>query len=167
MDHLIVFNSGSFTTFDARSKVWNWRWKVRGRRHSRPGELFISGHRNDTVAWQMPDSPNHLLKFNLSLRLVRDKLFAGRGTSVQRATGERSTTPRTLAASQLPCKRDAGAYGIVNLTLFSHKIIKISKCPRRLQTFWIVDMRIRFPFHVQALSSRMGRTFRLKLAYRF
>ena len=32
--------------------------------------------RDDTRGWQMPDSPNHLVKFNLSVPVVKENSFA-------------------------------------------------------------------------------------------
>ena len=169
MDHLIVFNSGSFTNFDARSKGMelalegSWASGIRGR-----ASYSFQDTRNDTVAWQMPDSPNHLLKFNLSLPLVRDKLFAG--VELQ-YTSDRRTLHNTTDASGQPITvqgGNAGAYGIVNLTLFSQKLIK--NLEMSAGVYNLLDRRYEDPashFHVQDVIEQDGRTFRLKLAYRF
>ena len=169
MDHLIVFNSGSFTNFDARSKGMelalegSWAGGIRGR-----ASYSFQDTRNDTVAWQMPDSPNHLLKFNLSLPLVRDKLFAG--VELQ-YTSDRRTLHNTTDASGQPITvqgGNAGAYGIVNLTLFSQKLIK--NLEMSAGVYNLLDRRYEDPashFHVQDVIEQDGRTFRLKLAYRF
>jgi len=120
------------------------------------------------VAWQMPDSPNHLLKFNLSLPLVRDKLFAG--VELQ-YTSDRRTLHNTTDASGQPITvqgGNAGAYGIVNLTLFSQKLIK--NLEMSAGVYNLLDRRYEDPashFHVQDVIEQDGRTFRLKLAYRF
>ncbi len=169
MDHLIVFNSGSFTNFDARSKGMelalegSWAGGIRGR-----ASYSFQDTRNDTVAWQMPDSPNHLLKFNLSLPLVRDKLFAG--VELQ-YTSDRRTLHNTTDSSGQPITVQggiAGAYGIVNLTLFSQKLIK--NLEMSAGVYNLLDRRYEDPashFHVQDVIEQDGRTFRLKLAYRF
>ncbi len=169
MDHLIVFNSGSFTNFDARSKGMelalegSWAGGIRGR-----ASYSFQDTRNDTVAWQMPDSPNHLLKFNLSLPLVRDKLFAG--VELQ-YTSDRRTLHNTTDSSGQPITvqgGNAGAYGIVNLTLFSQKLIK--NLEMSAGVYNLLDRRYEDPashFHVQDVIEQDGRTFRLKLAYRF
>ena len=83
MDHLIVFNSGNYTNFNARTKglelalEGSWADGIRGR-----ASYSLQYTRNDSVGWQMPDSPNHMVKLNLSVPLVKDKAFRGRGIPI-------------------------------------------------------------------------------------
>ena len=99
MDDLIVFNSGSFTNFDAETKGLElalsgiWTNGLRGRI-----SYSLQETRNHSVDWEMPDSPSHLVKLNLSVPLYRNKIFAGVNSST-RVTADPSTTPRTPPAS--------------------------------------------------------------------
>ena len=78
MNNLIVFSSGSFTDFDAQTKGVElaleafWPSGIRGR-----ASYSFQDTRNSSIGWEMPDSPNRLLKLDLSVPLVRDKVFAG------------------------------------------------------------------------------------------
>ena len=72
-----AFNSGSYTNFNAQTKgtelaiEGSWADGIRTR-----ASYSFQYTKNNTVGWQMPDSPTHMVKLNLSLPLVKDKLFA-------------------------------------------------------------------------------------------
>jgi len=118
MDDLIVFDSGSFTNFNANTKgvelalETSWPSGIRGR----ASYSFQETH-NTSVSWEMPDSPNHMVKLNLSMPIYKDKIFAGAEflyTSGQAVTPQHDRSfgqPITVQGS------DAGGYGILNLTL--------------------------------------------------
>ena len=169
MDHLIVFNSGNFTNFDAQTEGMelalegSWAAGVRGR-----ASYSFQDTRNATVPWQMPDSPNHLLKFNLSVPLVKDKVFAG----VEfRYASNRRTLHNTTDSSGQPLTvqgEDAGSYGLVNLTLFSQNLIK--NLELSASVYNLLDRRYGDPasrFHIQDTIEQDGRGFRVKVTYRF
>ena len=117
----------------------------------------------------MPDSPNHLLKLNLSVPLVRDKLFAS--LELQYASNRRSLHNTTDPLSGQPITvqgEEAGGFGVVNLTLFSQNIIK--NLEFSASVYNLLDTRYGDPassFHTQDLIQQDGRSFRLKLTYRF
>ena len=126
MNDLIVFSSGSFTNFNAQTKGVElalegfWAGGIRGR-----ASYSFQDTRDTAAGWDVPDSPNHLLKFNLSVPLVTDKLFAGlefRYTSDRRSlnTIYPDGQPTTVQGEE------AGGFAVVNLTLFSQKLIKTS-----------------------------------------
>ena len=63
---------------------------------------------------------------------------------------------------------DAAGYGIVNLTLFSQNLVKNLEFSASLYN--VLDRKYADPasrFHVQDLIEQNGRSFRLKLTYRF
>jgi len=63
---------------------------------------------------------------------------------------------------------DAGGYGILNLTLFSQNLIK--NLEFSASVYNVLDRRYSDPashFHVQDTIEQNGRTFRIKLTYRF
>jgi len=170
MNHLIVFDSGSFTNFDADTKGMElalegfWASGIRGR----ASYSFQDTTRNSSVAWEMPDSPNHLVKFNLSVPLLKDKIFAG----VEfRYASNRRTLHNTTDASGQPITvqgEDAAGYGLVNLTLFSQNLIK--NIEFSASVYNVLDRKYGDPasgFHVQDIIEQDGRSFRLKLTYHF
>jgi outer membrane receptor for ferrienterochelin and colicins len=169
MDDLLVFSSGSFTNFDANTRGLEaalegfWSSGIRGR-----ASYSLQETRNSALGWRMPDSPNHLLKFNLSVPLVQDKIFAGVEV---RLASKRRTLHNTTDASGQPLTvqgEDAASYGIVNVTLFSQKLIKDLEFSASVYN--LLDRKYSDPasrFHTQDLIEQDGRTFRLKLTYRF
>ena len=166
MDDLLVFSNGSFTNFNADTKGVElaleafWPSGIRGR-----ASYSFQDTRNSSVGWDVPDSPNHLIKFNLSVPVVRDKVFAGvefQFTSDRRSLYSPSGQPITLQG------QDAGGFGVVNLTLFSQKLIK--NLEFSASVYNLLDRRYSDPassFHAMDLIQQDGRSFRLKLTYRF
>jgi iron complex outermembrane receptor protein len=169
MDDLIVFDSGSFTNFDAETKgielalEGSWTNGVRGR-----VSYSLQNTRNTRVSWEMPDSPNHLVKFNVSVPLFKDKIFAG--AEFLYVSDRRSLHNTTDAFGQPVTVQgtDAGGYGILNLTLFSRNLVKNLEFSATVYN--VLDRRYQDPashFHVQDTIEQDGRSFRLKLTYRF
>jgi iron complex outermembrane receptor protein len=169
MNDLIVFDSGSFTNFDAETKGLElalegfWASGIRGR-----ASYSLQDTRNSSVAWETPDSPNHLLKFNLSVPLVRDKLFAS--LEFQYTSNRRSLHNTTDTGGQPITVQgdDAAGFGIVNFTLFSQNLVK--NLDLSASVYNLLDRKYGDPashFHQQDTIERNGRSFRLKLTYRF
>jgi len=105
----------------------------------------------------LTDSPKHLAKFNLSVPVMKEKIFA----SLEFLYTSRRTT---LLGT------DAAGFGIFNFTLFSQKLLKgldISASVYNLLDKRYSDPASAIPYHVEDLIERDGRTFRLKLVYRF
>jgi outer membrane receptor for ferrienterochelin and colicins len=169
MDNLIVFNSGNYTNFNAQTKGLElalegfWANGIRGR-----ASYSFQDTRNDTVSWQMPDSPSHMFKFDLSVPLVQDKLFAG---AEFRYISDRLTLHNTTDAIGQPLTVQGvttGGYGVVNLTLFSRNVIK--NLEASASVYNVLDRRYSDPaslFHVQDTIQQDGRSFRVKLTYHF
>jgi iron complex outermembrane receptor protein len=109
-----------------------------------------------------------MLKFNLSAPLIKDKLFVG---AEYQFTSERLSLHNTTDASGEPITvpgETAGGYGVVNLTLFSQKLIK--NLEFSASVYNLLNTRYLDPasdFHVQDLIQQDGRTFRVKLTYRY
>ena len=169
MNDLIVFDSGSFTNFDAQTKGLElalegvWASGIRGR-----ASYSFQETGNQSVAWDMPDSPNHLIKFNLSVPVIRDKLFAG--VEFLYSSNRRSLLSTTDSSGQPITVQgeDAGGYGVVNLTLFSQNLIKNLEFSASIYN--VLDCKYSDPasrFHTQDIIGQDGRTFRLKLTYHF
>ena len=165
MDGLIAFQSGGFTNFNAHTKGMevamegSWTNAVRARL-----SYTLQKTESRSLGLDMPDSPEHLIKLNLSVPLWRDKVFAGleyQYTS-QRDSFHNTTEPRTVQGERVR------GYGVVNLTLFSRDIVKNLQCS--VSVYNLFDQTYSDPatrFHAQDMLQRDGRTFRLKLTYLF
>jgi len=109
----------------------------------------------------LTDSPRHLFKLNLSVPVIKEKLFAGFDFQYVSAR----TTLRTLA---FPDGLEAARYSVVNFTLFSRNLVKGLEISARVYN--LLDEQYgdpSTPFHVQDVIPRDGRSFRVKLTYRF
>jgi iron complex outermembrane receptor protein len=103
----------------------------------------------------LSDSPEHLGKFNLSVPVLKDKLFASLELQY---TSSRLTLAGTTA----------DGFGLVNLTLLSQQLIKGVEASVSLYN--VLDQRYgdpATPGHLQEVLERDGRTVRFKLTYRF
>jgi outer membrane receptor for ferrienterochelin and colicins len=165
MEDLIVLENGAFTNFDAETKglelalqgFWTNGWR---------GLLSYACQKteNRSTGQGLPDSPVHLVKINVNAPLVRDKVFAG--LEYQYASS-RNTRRTTTTGDTLPGS-DAGGHGLVNLTLFSQNIV--SNLDFSVSTYNLLGSKYSDPatrFHLQDRIARDGRSFRLKLTYRF
>lgn len=162
IDDLIAFRAttGNFVNFDAEAHGvevaldGSWARGMRGR-----ASYTYQATRDRLTKQTLPDSPRHLAKLNLSVPVWQEKVFFGvEGQLVSR----RATLGTTLPGAM------AGAYGIVNLTLFSQNLVPgldISASVYNLLDRTYSDPAT--PFHQQDLIERDGRSFRVKLTYRF
>ena len=119
------------------------------------------------MGWDLPDSPNHLLKLNLSVPLYQDKVYAG--LEYQFTSDRRSLNSTTNSFGQpLTIQGEtAGSYGVVNFTLFSQNLVKNLEFSASIYN--LLDQKYSDPatrFHQQDLLMRDGRSFRIKLTYR-
>ena len=170
MQDLIVFDSGTFTNFDAQTRGVElaleafWPSGIRGR------ASYSFQQTSDTVnGWDVPDSPNHLLKFNLSVPVVRDKLFAS--LELQYTSNRRSlhNTSDPISGQPLTVQgEEAGGFAVVNVTLFSRNLIKNLEVSASVYN--LLDTQYGDPassFHTQDVIAQDGRSFRVKLTYHF
>lgn len=109
----------------------------------------------DDSGEELTSSPRHLAKLNLSLPLYRDKLFASLELQYQGAV-------RTLAGGQ------ADDFLTANLTLFSRELVEGLEVSASVYNLF--DTKYGYPGaedHLQEVIRQDGRSFRLKLTYRF
>jgi iron complex outermembrane receptor protein len=169
MDHLIVFNSGNYANINAQTKglelalEGSWTNGIRCR-----ASYSLQATADDTVSWPMPDSPNHLIKLDVSVPVIPDKLFAGLEFQY---TSDRHTldtitgiggTPVTVQGEQ------AGGFAVVNFTLFSHNLLKNLDITAGIYN--LLDRHYVDPatlYHVEETIPQDGRTFGIKLTYHF
>jgi len=104
---------------------------------------------------ELTSSPRHLAKLNLSVPLYKDKLFTGLELQYHGSV-------RTLAG------RRADDFLLANLTLFSRELVKDLEISGSIYNLF--DTRYGYPGaadHLQDVIQQDGRSFRLKLTYRF
>jgi len=164
MHDLIVFQNGNFQNFNANTKGmelageadWAKGWKVRA------SYSFQQSHAQSSV--NLPDSPAHLLKANLTAPLYDEKIFAS--LEVQ-YTSDRQTIFTDTMGNTLQGPDTAG-YAIVNFTLFSQNLVK--NLDFSASIYNLLDTTYSDPasrFHLQPSLPQEGRTFRVQLTYRF
>jgi outer membrane receptor for ferrienterochelin and colicins len=103
------------------------------------------------------NSPHNLAKINLTIPLIKDKVFVG---LEEQFTGRRKTRDGNHAK----------AFFVTNLTLFSQNLLE--KLELSASIYNLFDYRYGDPGgsireHVQDMIQQDGRTFRVKLTYRF
>jgi iron complex outermembrane receptor protein len=169
MNHLIVFDSGNYTNFNAQTKgvelalEGSWTNGIRCR-----ASYSLQATTDDTISWQMPDSPENLLKFNVSVPLYHDRLFAGLEFQY---TSDRQTLDTLTGTGGQPITvqgEQAGGFAVINFTLFSHNLMK--NLDLSASIYNLLDRHYVDPatmYHVEEVIPQDGRTFWVKLTYRF
>ena len=110
---------------------------------------------NEDGGRQLTNSPQHLAKANLILPVVADKLFAG-------FEGRFTSSRLTLAGNS------ASPFYILNVSLFSQRIVKGWELSGHINN--LMNQKYGYPGsgeHVQDVIDQDGRTFWVKLKYRF
>ncbi len=103
----------------------------------------------------LTNSPQHLVKTNLIVPVVGDKLFAG-------FEGRYTSSRLTLAGN------NASPFYILNLSLFSQRIVKGWELSAHINN--LASQKYGYPGsgeHRQDVIDQDGRTFWVKLKYRF
>ena len=166
MDDLINFQNGAFANFNADTLALEvaLEGKWPNGFQTRLSYTLQDTDNRDADVVDLPDSPTHLVKFNGIAPLWRDKVFAGLEVLY---TSSRHTVFTDLSGNTLPGP-DAAGYAVVNLTLFSQNILKnleVSASIYNLLDKTYFDPSSRF--HLQNAIQQDGRTFRVKLTYKF
>jgi iron complex outermembrane receptor protein len=165
MHDLIIFESGNFDNVDAEARGvelaldGTWPSGVRGR-----ASYTFQQTENRSGGRGFPDSPEHLVKFNLSVPLHMDKIFAG---VEYQYTGSRHTVFNTPIGTTV-AGQDTAGFGVLNVTVFSRNLLKHLEFSASVYN--LLDTAYADPssrFHSQDQLPRDGRTFRLKLTYGF
>ena len=110
---------------------------------------------NDSTERQLTNSPQHLVKANLIVPVVGDKLFAG-------FEGRYTSSRLTLADN------NASPFYILNMSLFSQRIVKGWELSGHINN--LMNQKYGYPGsgeHRQDIIDQDGRTFWVKLKYRF
>ena len=123
-----------------------------------------SSAENQSRRRSLPDSPANLIKVNFSVPVIKNKLFASLELQY---TSQRSTYFTTTTGQTLP-GADVNGYSVVNFTLFSQNLIKNLDVSASIYN--LLDEHYADPAtasHLQSQIPQDGRSFRLKLNYRF
>lgn len=169
MHNLIVLQSGNYTNFNANTKGMElalegiWPKGIRAR-----ASYSLQYTKDETLSWDMPDSPNSMVKLNVSVPVITDKLFAGlefqytsSRDSLNTITGS-GGQPITVQGQQ------SGGFAVVNFTLFSQKLIK--NLDASASVYNLLNTQYSDPasrFHEQNVIAQDGRTFFLNVIYHF
>jgi iron complex outermembrane receptor protein len=161
---LIILQNGNYTNLNANTEGMelalegNWNNGIRSR-------LSYSLQRTkDSSEQNLPDSPEHLVKMNVSVPVYKQKIFAS--LEFQYTSSRR--TLFTTSTGVTMHGMDAGGFETVNFTLFSRDLIKNLEFSGSVYNLF--DTRYGDPssrFHLQDIIEQDGRSFRLKLTYRF
>ena len=164
MNGLIAFENGQYVNFDADTRGLelaleeNWNNGIRSR-------LSYSLQRTEAGSQEnLPDSPEHLIKMNVSVPVYKQKVFAGLEFQY---TSTRQTLFTTSSGATLR-GMDASGFETVNFTIFSHDLVKNLEFSGGVYNLF--DTRYGDPssrLHLQDIIEQDGRSFRLKLTYRF
>ncbi len=166
MDDLIIYQNGRYANIDADSRGMelalegNWAKGVRGR-----ASYTLQRTENRTRGGGFPDSPEHLLKFNLSAPVVDEKLFAS--LEFQYVNSRHTVYTDPSGGATLPGV-DTPGFPTLNFTLFSKNIVKNLEVSASVYN--LLDETYSDPStqgHIQDQIPQDCRSFRLKLTYRF
>jgi iron complex outermembrane receptor protein len=165
MDDLIVIQNGSFTNFNADTLGTElalegiWEDGIRTRI-----SYSLQHTENRDTGGDLPDSPMHLVKANISVPVYRDKIFAG--LELQYVSSSH-TIFTDLSGSTQPGP-DAPDFVVLNFTLYSHSLVKNLDASASLYN--LLGNKYEEPatrFHLQNVIPQDGLTFRVKLTYHF
>jgi iron complex outermembrane receptor protein len=172
MDNLIVFQNGLYDNFNADSRGMevalegNWPQGVRTR---------VSYTLQRTETENLPSgqifpnsAPQHMVKLNVSVPVVKEKLFASlefqyvSSRHTFNAAQDQSGNITTVQGEDTP------GFPTANFTLFSKNIVKNLEVSASVYN--LLDQSYADPAsrgHLQDQIPQDGRSFRLKLTYRF
>ena len=165
MNDLIVFANGSYGNINAESKgvelalEANWVHGLRGR-----VSYTYQDAQNQSTSQSLPDSPENLVKLNLSVPVYKEKIFA---SLEYLYTGSRGTFYTSTSGQTIPGS-DIDGFSVLNFTLFSQNLFKNLECSASVYN--LLDHSYSDPatgIHAQSEIPQDGRTFRVKLTYRF
>jgi len=136
-----------------------WPGMIRGR------ASYTFQHAEDSSTGKtLTDSPTHLGKLNVNVPLWQEKIFAG----FEFIYVSRRTTTHLTPLGTAEAGADASGFGLINFTLFSQNLLKNLDLSAGIYN--LLDKRYgdpATPFHQQDIIEQDGRSFRVKLTYRF
>ena len=165
MDDLIDLLSGSYTNFNADSLGLEAALEGKWANDIRTRLSYTLQHtENSDNDIGLADSPMHMVKFNVSAPIYKDKIFGG--LEVQYTSS--SHTLYTDLAGQTLTGPDSPGFATVNFTLYSQNLLK--NLDISASVYNLLNTTYYEPassFHLQNSIQQDGITFRIKLTYRF
>jgi outer membrane receptor for ferrienterochelin and colicins len=165
MDNLIVFQNGKYGNINAESQgielgfEGNWAFGLRTR-----ASYTLQDAENDSGDRSLPDSPKNLVKVNISVPLYEQKIFASLEFQY---TSSRNTYYTSPTGQTIP-GLDVDGNNVVNFTIFSQNLVK--NLDLSASVYNLFDQPYSDPAtpgHLQSQIPQNGRTFAVKVAYRF
>jgi outer membrane receptor for ferrienterochelin and colicins len=170
LNNLIVFENGLYENLNAETRGMElalegtWAKGVRAR-----ASYTLQRTDNITDGGSFPDSPEHMVKLNVSVPVFKENLFASLEVQYVSSRHTVYTDPNVGHNGSLNFPgADTDGFPTVNFTLFSKDIVKnweVSASVYNLLGENYADPATRF--HLQDQIPQNGRTFRLKMTYRF
>lgn len=166
MSDLIVFSNGKYGNINAKSEGMElgiegeWVYGVRGR-----ASYTLQHAKDESGTEDLPDSPEDMVKCNISIPVIKEKLFASLEFQY---TSRRSTYFDSTSGGTTMPGMDAGAYSVVNFTLFSQNILK--NLDLSASIYNLFDQQYSdpsTPSHLESQIPQNGRTFGVKATCRF
>lgn len=113
----------------------------------------------------LPDSPENMIKLNVSRPIYKDKLFAG--LEVQYTSQSKTVVLDTLG--NLSAGPNSPGFTVVNFTLFSHDLF-VKNLEMSASIYNLLDTKYYEPaseYHLEPYIQQDGISFRVKVTYRF
>jgi iron complex outermembrane receptor protein len=169
-DGLLVFNNSE--EIQTRGVEFELEGKFRKGISSRASYAYQKT-KNEVTDEVLTNSPQHMVKANLSIPVIKEKLFFGieqQYTSKRRTLykEKQAALPDSLRNADYPSDQYADAFAVTNITLFGQKIWKTLEASASVYNLF--DKKYAHPGageHFQDTIEQNGRTFRAKLAYKF
>ena len=118
----------------------------------------------------LPDSPENMIKLNLSAPLYKDKLFAGLEVQyTSQSKTEMFIPPPVGGTATITPGPNSPGFTVVNLTLFSHDLF-IKNLELSASVYNLFDTKYYEPasdFHLEPYIQQNGINFRIKATYSF
>jgi len=165
MDNLIIFQNGGYQNVNAAAQglelalEGHWTNGVLAR-----ASYTLQKTENRSGGFDFPDSPENLLKLNLSVPLLPGKIFAGLEYQFtdSRETVYTDSLARTIMGPTIP------SCGIINATLYSRNLLK--NLEFSVSLYNLLNAAHSDPSsrdHLQSQIPQDGRAFQIKMTYRF
>ena len=165
MHDLLVYENGVYQNVNANAQGMelalegHWTNGILAR-----ASYTLQQTENESSTQSFPDSPENLVKLNLSVPVWCDKIFAG----LEYLYTSSSATQYTTASGTTLSGPEAAGFGVFNATLFSRNLLK--NVELSASVYNLFDTSYAEPSsqgHLQPQISQDGRSFRLKLTCRF
>jgi outer membrane receptor for ferrienterochelin and colicins len=166
MHDLIVFENGKYNNIDATSQgieiglegTWSFGLRVRA-------SYTLQNAENNTWSQNLPDAPRQLIKCNISVPIYQQKIFASLEFQY---TSSRNSYYTTTSGQTIP-GMPVDPYNVVNFTIFSQNLL-VKNLEFSASIYNLFDEQYSdpaTPFHLQSQIPQNGRTFGVKVTYRF